>query len=393
MPTQVPSLNDYNKQQNSINDLTTKIASLQSQVDGLKTKDNVHDDQLAALTADIEAIQSTDADQASQLASLSSKQAQIEVTANAANQLAVSLQSDMNEVQSDIINIQSANAQQDNTLQTISAQIVTNATRLDDHESRIGILEKKVGQGGGGGGGTPIPTPNTSKTGLDMPFYSSAMSSAGIAAAQAHPNLPMTFTINPASGPGTTFRSDIQLSINQANTAGKLALAYIATHWGDGTKSIAAIKAEIDKYVSLYTGLKGVFWDECGNTAAVLPFYTEITNYARTRGLNIVHANPGTAVDEQYVALFDIITISEQNNVLLDETTLKARTFANKYPKSKFSFLSYNVASLNAAWVTMAAKYVGSLYLTDDNLPNPWDQPATYLNQLLDTLEAAPASA
>jgi uncharacterized coiled-coil protein SlyX len=388
MPTTVTTPADVTKIQNQINDIKTTLAAQQATIDGLKTKDTMQDDLVTSLQGDLEAVQSSLADQESKITDIQAKDAQYETIIAGVNTAIQGLQSSISTHDTEISDLQTHDVQQDSTISTVGGQATNANQRVDDVDSRLTILEKKVNTPP-----PPAPMPNTSKTGLDLPFYSSDMSTAGIAAAQAHPGLPMTFTINPASGPGTTFRSDIQLTINQSNAAGKLPLGYIATHWGDGTKTTAAIKAEVDKYVSLYTGLKGVFWDECASSASVIAFYTDITNYARSRGLNIVHANPGTQIDEQYVALFDIITISEENNILLDENTLKGRTFSNKYPKSKFSYLSYGVASLPSAWVTMACKYVGTMYLTSDSLPNPWDSPSTYLDALLNALEAAAPSA
>jgi hypothetical protein len=58
----------------------------------------------------------------------------------------------------------------------------------------------------------------------------------------------------------------------------------------------------------------------------------------------------------------------------------------SNYAKQNFSFVAYGVPSLDQTYITSAAKYVGYMYITDDNLPNPWDTLPPYLEQLVTIL-------
>jgi hypothetical protein len=58
----------------------------------------------------------------------------------------------------------------------------------------------------------------------------------------------------------------------------------------------------------------------------------------------------------------------------------------SNYGKQNFNFVAYRVPTLDQAYITNAAKYVGYMYITNDDLPNPWDTLPPYLEQLVTIL-------
>lgn len=254
----------------------------------------------------------------------------------------------------------------------------------------------------------PPPPTQSGKTGLYLPIYSPAMRTASEVYNLQTVGLPNLFTANPNSGPQQN-RPDVNDNIIRlkADNPSCRVLGYIAT--GNGTqqsdprKSPAGIKQQVEDWLAWFTfpngrpTIDGFMWDEADAQPSAYSFYQDITAYARRRFKEetgrdaYIRGNPGTAIkDERLVSLFDTITFAE-SSVLLDEATIRARTFWPKYPKAKFNYLAHSIpaTSFTAAWFNMAMKYVGSIYVTDDNFtPNPWDNPSTYLQQQVNLLGA-----
>jgi hypothetical protein len=56
------------------------------------------------------------------------------------------------------------------------------------------------------------------------------------------------------------------------------------------------------------------------------------------------------------------------------------------YPRSNFGIIPYG-AALDHAFVQQVKAYVGYIYVTNDDLPNPWDSLTPYFADLLADLE------
>jgi len=233
-----------------------------------------------------------------------------------------------------------------------------------------------------------LETPVKESTAMYFPWYSRDMRLKAVEIAQANPTVSFLFTANPNSGPGTLPRLEIQENIRiikEANNNVKI-LGYVFTKYG--ARSLAEIKADVDKYKDWYD-VDGIMWDEVSSNISTLAYYTEITNYARSKGLSYIRGNPGNAVPEQFIQLFDVTSINE-NSSLLSETQLKVITYNGKYKKEKFNYLAHSISSLDTTWFKMACNYVGSIYITDKlggDGNNPWSLPASYLQQEIDLLK------
>src|SRR5574342_210525 len=227
-----------------------------------------------------------------------------------------------------------------------------------------------------------------STTGIMIPLYSYPTSTAWnnvIAAKNSHPSVPFVVIINPNSGPGTSQNQAFVTGIQKLKDAGIIVLGYIPTKYA--VRSSATVMHDIDLYKSWYA-VDGVKFDEMTNTVGYETYYSNLSDYAKSIGLSMTVGNPGADVPPSYIGIVDNLTIFE--NGFLPTLSYLGGWHTN-YDKNNFSSESYAIPTLDQAYVTSASQYLGYIYLTDDNLPNPWDTTSSYLNTLAATLDVEPA--
>ncbi|MEN3010982.1 MAG: spherulation-specific family 4 protein [Candidatus Bipolaricaulaceae bacterium] len=185
--------------------------------------------------------------------------------------------------------------------------------------------------------------------------------------------------INPASGPGGPPNADYQRGLTDLKNAGVTMLGYVWTAYG--AKPLADVKAEVDVYAEHFAayGVQGIFYDGVNSSAAWLAYYQELYAYAKAKGFRWVVLNPGTTIDEAYLAqgVGDIIVVFEDNY-----TNFLAHVFPDyvrRYPKERFAVLLWGVPSLSAAEeVLLRIPFAAFVHCTDDVPPNEWDTLPTY---------------
>jgi hypothetical protein len=201
--------------------------------------------------------------------------------------------------------------------------------------------------------------------------------------AKAHPSVGITAIINPDSGPGTAQNIDYIQGISILKNAGIRVIGYVYTSYA--SRPIADVEADIDRYVSFYgSSISGVLFDEMSNVAGNENYYKTLSNYAKSKGLTFTAGNPGTDTLPSYIGTVDTLNIYEGSGV--PSLGFLSGGWHSNYAKQNFSFVAYGVPSLDQTYITNAAKYVGYMYITDDNLPNPWDTLPPYLEQLVTIL-------
>jgi hypothetical protein len=204
--------------------------------------------------------------------------------------------------------------------------------------------------------------------------------------AKGHPDSKIVAIINPNSGPGTLRNTDYATGIKMLKDAGITVVGYTYTQYGQ--RPISEIHIDIDKYQSFYSdedGVTGILFDEMSNHPGKESYYKSLSNYAKSKGAILTIGNPGTSTTESYIGTVDTITIYEGKG-LPSIDLLNDRTFAGKYDKRNFNYVAYGVLSLDMAATKSTASYVGWSYVTNNNLPNPWDTLPSYLEQLISTL-------
>jgi hypothetical protein len=246
-------------------------------------------------------------------------------------------------------------------------------------------------------GGSATPPPSfTGTTGyFYIPLYNIANYQTIANEKQLHPSLKFMVEINPNSGPGDTQDARFPPAISAMKSAGvELVTGYVPTYYAKALSGIGSpytgitytpqvIESYIDRYIQWYS-VNGVSFDEVSTSTdpAVINFYQQIVDYARSKGLVILQANPGTSAPEQYIQMFDNSIVSE-NGAYPSETYLQSATYNGKYSVAKFAVVVHS-SQLNETWIPMAKKYVSCIYLTDDGPDgNPYDELPTYLDREL----------
>lgn len=202
-----------------------------------------------------------------------------------------------------------------------------------------------------------------------------------VAAATAHPAAVVVAVVNPNDGPTPTVDPAYTSGIAALQAAHVIVVGYVAT--GYGTRATSAVATDVDRYASQYPTIDGIFFDEAaiyetGHEAT----YTTESAHARAMGLTFLVANPGTTPDAAYDALFDVALVYESDGA---PTAASLAAFASR--RTHAGIIPYAVATLDTAYVASVRPDVEYVYLTNDDLPNPWDTLPPYFEDLLAALE------
>jgi hypothetical protein len=218
-------------------------------------------------------------------------------------------------------------------------------------------------------------------TGTIVPLYSYPTSSTWpsiIAAKNAHPTVPVVAVVNPSSGPGASVDSNYTTGINNLRAANIIVVGYVHTSYAN--RSAATVQSEIDTWRSFYPAVNGIFFDEMSNVLGKESYYSALDTYARAKGFSYTVGNPGADTKASFVGTVNTIIVYESSGVAA------LPTWYTSYARTNFAVIPYNVPSLDTTYVNTAKQSVGWIYLTNDNLPNPWDSLSVYFSSLLDVL-------
>ena len=103
--------------------------------------------------------------------------------------------------------------------------------------------------------------------------------------ADAAPDVAITAILNPSNGIFTTADAATLQAARNLVTAGGKVIGYVYTRYGNGTRSMADIKTNIDRYLALYGRdvISGIFLDEMASDARQIDFYREIYSYIKSK--------------------------------------------------------------------------------------------------------------
>ena len=196
-------------------------------------------------------------------------------------------------------------------------------------------------------------------------------------------SVPVVAVINPDSGVGVAKNADYASGIQDLKSAGIVVLGYVWTDYGDRPSS--EVRSEISKYKKWYS-IDGIFFDAMSNLRGKLKYYNNLDSYVERKGLTMTVGNPGTDTRRIYVGSVDNIVIRENSGL---PTLSFLGGWHSAFAKSNFSFVSYDVESLDESFVVSASDHVGYMYITDDDLPNPYDSLSPYLAELAEAIAGA----
>jgi hypothetical protein len=207
----------------------------------------------------------------------------------------------------------------------------------------------------------------------------------------AHWSVPVATVFNPSSGPGGTKDANFADWVVKLRNAGVIALGY--TYDGYGTRPLTELKADADKYKNWYNA-DGIFIDEFTNKVGFENHYLDITAYAKSIGMKMTMGNPGTDVPKSYIGTVDVLNITEGPGYMpISWLQYCVQCSPNQgwhyqYDKRNFSYIRYNISSLDTSFEVESKKWVGLLYITDGNdADGRWFHVPPYFGTLMGALD------
>jgi len=195
--------------------------------------------------------------------------------------------------------------------------------------------------------------------------------------------VPVTAIMNPFNGPGNSLDGNYVTAVNSLNSAGGRSIGYVHTSYG--SRPLEDVLADIDRYDNWYD-VDGIFVDEMANTgpAERLNYYKSIYDHVKAIDPQWeVMGNPGTNTIEQYLTwpTADRLMVFEGFGSNYPGYTPSTWNF--NHDSSRFVHLVHAESSENLEAVLnfAVARNAGGIYITNDELPNPWDTLPTYWNE------------
>lgn len=207
--------------------------------------------------------------------------------------------------------------------------------------------------------------------------------------ARAAVQVPIMAVINPDSGPGADFpNSDYAHGLADLAAGGVTIAGYV--HSSYGARDPAAVKSDIDQYTNSPL-VTAIFIDEAASDTNALSYYQDLYAHVHARtNFSAVILNPGAPIAEAYLRLHAADTAM----IFEDRTgwpSYVVDAYVSNYPARCFSALVHGCADAETMRrnVDLAAhRNAGWIYVTDDNLPNPWDTLPPYWRALLEHVAA-----
>jgi len=182
--------------------------------------------------------------------------------------------------------------------------------------------------------------------------------------------------MNPDSGPGNKRDLNYVTQVRKSQTAGLSVIGYTDVAYQKPDRPLRVVEAEIDKYYAWYH-VDGIFLDEANTDCADVPtYYAKLYTYIKTKGGKaIVMLNPGTATNECYMAVTDIVVTFEDSYSTYVHT-YSAPSWVGTYAPSRFEHIVYAAptdANMSTAIALSKQRHAGWVYVTNDVLDNPYD--------------------
>jgi hypothetical protein len=199
-----------------------------------------------------------------------------------------------------------------------------------------------------------------------------------------------TVIINPASGPGERQDSNYARLLERLGKTKATAIGYVTTSYAK--RPIAEVKSDVDKWLELYPGIQGIFFDEQASGLPPLGYYRELYRYVRTqKRLALVVGNPGVACDEDYLSLpcSDTTCLFEGP---WPPGGLGLPSWTSRYPASRTSVLPYAVSTpdqMREIVRIAVRKRVGVIYVTDTTDESRWNRLPSYWEEEVRAVQEA----
>jgi hypothetical protein len=253
----------------------------------------------------------------------------------------------------------------------------------------LGLAVTVLAAGAGAGFGTGAASAQAAAQHIAVPAYFNPSSAYWAQLTQGAPAVGVAIA-NPNNGPGTAFDQGYANAIRAAANAGVRVIGYVDTgYFGttgrttrNGQTTTAAWTAQsegdVATWYSLYGGygLGGIFFDDGLADCAHVSLYQAVNTYTKQNhpGAYTVD-NPGTAAEQCYADAADTIVMFE--GTYASYTGWSAPAWELNYgDPNKFYHLVYATptqANEANAMTLSKQRNAGYVYVTPDDLPNPWD--------------------
>jgi hypothetical protein len=201
--------------------------------------------------------------------------------------------------------------------------------------------------------------------------------------------VPVIAIINPNNGPGSGFpNSDYVRGLADLTSGAVVVVGYVYTSYGE--RPAAQVLADAAKYTNS-PAVRGIFLDEVDSTTNHLAYYAAIASAIRALPrMSLVILNPGLPIAEEYVrdGVGDIVVMFEDREGWREHTP--AATM-RRHPARRFAMLWLGCPSeehMRTGMDWAADRNFGWVYVTDDDLPNPWDSLPPWWSNLVERVRA-----
>lgn len=183
---------------------------------------------------------------------------------------------------------------------------------------------------------------------------------------------------NPASGPGSSYASNVAAQIATEQAAGIVMYGYVDTDYGGRT--IAAVESDVALWASFY-GITNIFFDRVTTDAPTeASFYAPLYAYVHAGGGNVI-LNCGVAPDQSYMAASDVL-VTFEGDYPTYLSSYSAPAWMALYAPGRFWNIVYSVptiANMGTVVALASQRGIGAIYATDAGLPNPYSVLPSYL--------------
>ena len=195
---------------------------------------------------------------------------------------------------------------------------------------------------------------------------------------------------NPDNGPGAAFDQGYATAIRTAANAGVKVIGYVDTgYFGttgrttrDGATTTSAwtaqAQADVASWYRLYGGygLGGIFFDDGLADCAHVGLYQAVnasTKQSHPGAYTVV--NPGVAAESCYGSAADSVVMFEGTYADYANWTAPSWELNSANPDQFWNlvYATPTEAAMTSAVAHSKAQNAGYIYITDDDLPNPWD--------------------
>jgi spherulation-specific family 4 protein len=183
--------------------------------------------------------------------------------------------------------------------------------------------------------------------------------------------------MNPASGPGIAYDPAYGEVVRTAEQRGITVVGYVDTDYG--TRDLSAVDSEVDNYYRWYH-VDGIFFDrasdDCVLARGAITYYGRLHTYVKAKGGSArIILNPGKQTNECFLADADILVTFEGTDAQY-VNGYSAPSWVTHHSPSHFWHIVYDASKVSAMTRAIALskqRRAGSVYVTPDALPSPYD--------------------